>query len=169
MSQDPFLFDSTIKENLLLAKPDATNEEIWKALEIASADIFVNNLQHKEYSHIGEKGVRLSMGEKQRLTLARALLKNPSIVILDEATASVDVETERYIQNALEMLIKDKTTLIIAHRLSTIRNADQILFMDNGSVIERGTHDELMKLDARYARFCRYQENFIQAEKLLPR
>ena len=169
VSQDPFLFDSTIKENLLLAKPDATNEEIWKALEIASADIFVNNLQHKEYSHIGEKGVRLSMGEKQRLTLARALLKNPSIVILDEATASVDVETERYIQNALEMLIKDKTTLIIAHRLSTIRNADQILFMDNGSVIERGTHDELMKLDARYARFCRYQENFIQAEKLLPR
>ena len=169
VSQDPFLFDSTIKENLLLAKPDATNEEIWKALEIASADIFVNNLQHKEYSHIGEKGVRLSMGEKQRLTLARALLKNPSIVILDEATASVDVETERYIQNALEMLIKNKTTLIIAHRLSTIRNADQILFMDNGSVIERGTHDELMKLDARYARFCRYQENFIQAEKLLPR
>ncbi len=169
VSQDPFLFDSTIKENLLLAKPDATNEEIWKALEIASADIFVNNLQHKEYSHIGEKGVRLSMGEKQRLTLARALLKNPSIVILDEATASVDVETERYIQNALEMLIKDKTTLIIAHRLSTIRNADQILFMDNGAVIERGTHDKLMKLDARYARFCRYQENFIQAEKLLPR
>ena len=169
VSQDPFLFDSTIKENLLLAKPDATNEEIWKALEIASADIFVNNLQHKEYSHIGEKGVRLSMGEKQRLTLARALLKNPSIVILDEATASVDVETERYIQNALEMLIKNKTTLIIAHRLSTIRNADQILFMDNGAVIERGTHDELMKLDARYARFCRYQENFIQAEKLLPR
>ncbi len=169
VSQDPFLFDSTIKENLLLAKPDATNEEIWKALEIASADIFVNNLQHKEYSHIGEKGVRLSMGEKQRLTLARALLKNPSIVILDEATASVDVETERYIQNALEMLIKDKTTLIIAHRLSTIRNADQILFMDNGAVIERGTHDELMKLDDRYARFCRYQENFIQAEKLLPR
>ena len=169
VSQDPFLFDSTIKENLLLAKPDATNEEIWKALEIASADIFVNNFQHKEYSHIGEKGVRLSMGEKQRLTLARALLKNPSIVILDEATASVDVETERYIQNALEMLIKNKTTLIIAHRLSTIRNADQILFMDNGAVIERGTHDELMKLDARYARFCRYQENFIQAEKLLPR
>ena len=169
VSQDPFLFDSTIKENLLLAKPDATNEEIWKALEIASADIFVNNLQHKEYSHIGEKGVRLSMGEKQRLTLARALLKNPSIVILDEATASVDVETERYIQNALEMLIKNKTTLIIAHRLSTIRNADQILFMANGAVIERGTHDELMKLDARYARFCRYQENFIQAEKLLPR
>ena len=163
VSQDPFLFDSTIKENLLLAKPDATNEEIWKALEIASADIFVNNLQHKEYSHIGEKGVRLSMGEKQRLTLARALLKNPSIVILDEATASVDVETERCIQNALEMLIKDKTTLIIAHRLSTIRNADQILFMDNGAVIERGTHDVLMKLDARYARFCRYQENFIQA------
>ena len=109
------------------------------------------------------------MGEKQRLTLARALLKNPSIVILDEATASVDVETERYIQNALEMLIKDKTTLIIAHRLSTIRNADPIIFMDNGAIIDRGTHDELMKLGRRYARFCRYQENFIQAEKLLPR
>ena len=163
VSQDPFLFDSTIKENLLLAKPDATNEEIWKALEIASADIFVNNLPHKEHSQIGEKGVRLSMGEKQRLTLARALLKNPPVVILDEATASVDVETERYIQDALEMLIKDKTTLIIAHRLSTIRNADQILFMDNGAIIEKGTHDELMKLGNRYARFCRYQENFIQA------
>ena len=96
------------------------------------------------------------------MLITKKMLISP-VVILDEATASVDVETERYIQDALEMLIKDKTTLIIAHRLSTIRNADQILFMDNGAIIEKGTHDELMKLGNRYARFCRYQENFIQA------
>jgi ABC-type multidrug transport system fused ATPase/permease subunit len=112
---------------------------------------------------IGERGIRLSMGEKQRLTLARALLKNPPILVLDEATASVDVETERFIQKALDNLIVGRTTLIIAHRLSTIRNADQILFLENGSLIERGNHSQLINLNGKYSRFCKYQENLVEA------
>ena len=110
---------------------------------------------------LGERGIRLSMGEKQRITLARALLKDPPIIILDEATASVDVETERCIQNALENLVRGRTTLIIAHRLSTIRNADQILFMEGGELIEKGNHQELLSLNGRYSKFCEYQENVI--------
>ena len=132
VAQDPFLFDATIKENLLLANPDASDKDIWNALEIAFAKDFVQSLPDQENTTIGERGIRLSMGEKQRITLARALLKNPPVLVLDEATASVDVETERYIQNALERLIQGRTTLIIAHRLSTIRNADQIIFLKNG-------------------------------------
>jgi ABC-type multidrug transport system fused ATPase/permease subunit len=112
---------------------------------------------------IGERGIRLSMGEKQRLTLARALLKNPPILVLDEATASVDVETERFIQKALDNLIIGRTTLIIAHRLSTIRNADQILFLENGRLIERGNHAQLLNLNGKYSRFCKYQENLVEA------
>jgi ABC-type multidrug transport system fused ATPase/permease subunit len=103
------------------------------------------------------------MGEKQRLTLARALLKNPPILVLDEATASVDVETERFIQKALDNLIIGRTTLIIAHRLSTIRNADQILFLENGRLIERGNHAQLLNLNGKYSRFCKYQENLVEA------
>ena len=118
---------------LLLANPTAKDNEIWKALEVASAKEFVQALPSQENTMIGERGIRLSMGEKQRLTLARALLKNPPILVLDEATASVDVETEKYIQEALDHLIKDRTTLIIAHRLSTIRNADQIIFLETES------------------------------------
>ena len=103
------------------------------------------------------------MGEKQRLTLARALLKNPPILVLDEATASVDVETERFIQNALDNLISGRTTLIIAHRLSTIRDADQILFLENGQLIENGKHIDLINLNGKYSRFCKYQENLVEA------
>ena len=110
---------------------------------------------------IGERGIRLSMGEKQRLTLARALLKNPPILVLDEATASVDVETEKCIQDALDQLIKGRTTLIIAHRLSTIRNADKIIFLENGKLIEQGNHFELLRLGGRYSKFCSHQENLI--------
>ncbi|MDA7757701.1 ABC transporter ATP-binding protein/permease [Opitutales bacterium] len=161
VSQDPFLFDASIRENLLLAKPTAEEKEIWKSLEMASALDFVKALPLKENTVIGERGVRLSMGEKQRLTLARALLKDPPVIILDEATASVDVETERYIQNALENLVRGRTTLIIAHRLSTIRNADQILFLEGGKLVEKGSHAELIKLGGRYSKFCLYQENLL--------
>lgn len=163
VSQDPFLFDATVRENLLLAKPNAKEEEIWKSLEMASARDFVESLPLKEDTMIGERGIRLSMGEKQRLTLARALLKNPPMIILDEATASVDVETESCIQDALENLVKGRTTLIIAHRLSTIRNADQILFLEDGKLVEKGSHNELVKLGGRYSKFCLYQENLITA------
>ena len=161
VSQDPFLFDATVRENLLLAKPNASDNDIWKSLEMASAKEFVEALPAQENTMLGERGIRLSMGEKQRITLARALLKDPPIIILDEATASVDVETERCIQNALENLVRGRTTLIIAHRLSTIRNADQILFMEGGELIEKGNHQELLSLNGRYSKFCEYQENVI--------
>ena len=161
VSQDPFLFDATVKENLLLANPTAKDNEIWNALEVASAKEFVQALPSQENTMIGERGIRLSMGEKQRLTLARALLKDPPILVLDEATASVDVETEKYIQEALDRLIKHRTTLIIAHRLSTIRNADQIIFMEDGKLMEKGNHKELVELGGKYSKFCMYQENFV--------
>ena len=161
VSQDPFLFDATVKENLLLANPSACDDEIWDALEMASAKNFVQALPCQENTMIGERGIRLSMGEKQRLTLARALLKNPPILVLDEATASVDVETEKCIQDALEQLIKGRTTLTIAHRLSTIRNADKIIFLENGKLIEQGNHFELVSLGGRYSKFCSHQENLI--------
>ena len=161
VSQDPFLFDATVKENLLLANPTAKDNEIWNALEVASAKEFVQALPSQENTMIGERGIRLSMGEKQRLTLARALLKDPPILVLDEATASVDVETEKYIQEALDRLIKHRTTLIIAHRLSTIRNADQIIFLEDGKLMEKGNHKELVELGGKYSKFCLYQENFV--------
>jgi ATP-binding cassette subfamily B protein len=161
VSQDPFLFDATVKENLLLAKPNCTDEEIIHALEVASALDFVNALPKKVDTFIGERGVRLSMGERQRLTLARAVLKSSPIVVLDEATSSVDVATEREIQVALSRIIKTNTTLIIAHRLSTIREADQIIFLDKGQIVEHGNHDSLMEKSGRYASFCNFQGNLI--------
>ncbi len=161
VSQDPFLFDASVKENLLLAEPAALESDLQNALEVAHAWSFVNELPDGWNTLIGEKGVRLSMGEKQRLTLARAILKAPPIVILDEATSSVDVETERGIQNALAKLTEHRTTLIIAHRLSTIREADQIIFLEQGKIVEQGNHEELLSVEGAYARFCKYQENFI--------
>ena len=122
---------------------------------------FVKKLPQGLDTLIGERGIRLSMGEKQRLTLARAILKSPPIVILDEATSSVDVDTERKIQLALNQLIKDRTTLIIAHRLSTIREADQIIFLNHGEIVEQGSHDQLLDLNGSYANFCKHQESLI--------
>ena len=162
VSQDPFLFDATIKENLLLSSPSSTDDDIRHALGVANAYDFVNKLPDEWNTLIGERGVRLSMGEKQRLTLARAILKSPPIIILDEATSSVDVETERGIQIALSGLVNDRTTLIIAHRLSTIREADQIIFLENGKIVEQGTHESLMQISGKYSSFCNYQENFLQ-------
>jgi len=161
VSQDPFLFDASVRENLLLASPSASSEEIEKALKVAHAWDFVRLLPDGWDTLLGERGVRLSMGEKQRLTLARAILKSPPIVILDEATASVDVETERGIQNALVELTEDKTTLIIAHRLSTIRDADHIIFLEKGKIAEQGNHEQLLSLGGAYAKFCKYQGNII--------
>jgi ABC-type multidrug transport system fused ATPase/permease subunit len=155
VTQESFLFNGSIRENLLMGKPTATDAELWRAVDAANARQFIERLPLGLESVVGERGVKLSVGEKQRLSIARALLKDPPILILDEATASVDTATERLIQEALEHLMANRTSIVIAHRLSTIVRADQILVLDHGRVVERGTHEELLMLDQRYAQLCR--------------
>ena len=140
VTQESFLFNGSIRENLLIGKPDSTDTELWRSVDAANARQFIERLPDGLGSVVGERGVKLSVGEKQRLTIARALLKDPPILILDEATASVDTATERLIQEALERLMANRTSIVIAHRLSTIVHAEQILVLDHGRIIERGTH-----------------------------
>jgi|LSQX01.2.fsa_nt_gb ABC-type multidrug transport system fused ATPase/permease subunit len=157
VAQEPFLFNGTIFENISYGKRDATMDEVIKVAKHANAHQFISKLPG-EYNHeVGERGIKLSVGEKQRLAIARALLKNPPILILDEATSSVDVQTESLIQEALERLIMSRTSFIIAHRLSTIRRADRILVISDGKIAEEGSHEELLKKGAIYSRLYQIQ------------
>lgn len=155
VTQESFLFNGSVRENLLLAKADATDEQMWEALRAANAAAFVEALPQQLETNVGERGVKLSVGEKQRISIARVILKNPPILLLDEATASVDTETEKLIQGALERLMSNRTSFVIAHRLSTVRNADRIYVLDHGKVVEEGDHEALQALDGTYAMLCR--------------
>ena len=171
VSQEPFLFNGTIGENIAYGNLDADAEKIVEAAQAANCFDFISELTEGFGTRVGERGVRLSVGEKQRISIARALLKASPILILDEATASVDTATERLIQQALERLMAGRTTFVIAHRLSTIRKADQILVLKHGRITERGTHDELVGQQGLYARLARIQNTtFIEEsfEKLEP-
>ena len=155
VTQESFLFNGTVRDNLLIANREASEDQIWEALKIANAYDFVKKLFNGLDTEVGERGVKLSVGEKQRVSIARALLRNPPILLLDEATASVDTETERLIQQALERLMKDRTSFVIAHRLSTVRGADYIYVLDNGTVVEEGSHEHLLSISGLYAELCR--------------
>jgi ABC-type multidrug transport system fused ATPase/permease subunit len=164
VSQESFLFNGTIRENLLFARSDASESEIWNALRAANAEEFVSRLPTGLDSSVGERGIRLSVGEKQRISIARAILKDPPMLVLDEATASVDTETERQIQEALNRLLMGRTSFVIAHRLSTVRHADQILVLDGGQIVERGDHEQLLELDGIYAKLCQSGLFFVKEE-----
>jgi ATP-binding cassette subfamily B protein len=161
VAQDPFLFDGTVADNLRLAKEDASEDDIVRALEAACSWDFVQDLPAGMDTIIGERGIRLSMGEKQRLTIARVILKNPPLVILDEATSSVDTLTEARIQQAIENLVQERTTLVIAHRLSTVSRADQIVVLEKGRILEKGDHRTLIALDGHYAQLWHAQTDLI--------
>jgi ATP-binding cassette subfamily B protein len=171
VSQEAFLFNGTIRENILYGRLDATEAELLEASRAANCHDFIGKLPEGYDSRVGERGVKLSVGEKQRVSIARALLKDAPILILDEATASVDTATERLIQEALERLMENRTSFVIAHRLSTIRRASKILVMRNGEIIETGTHEELLTTEGLYSRLARIQNSVLiedSFEKLEP-
>jgi subfamily B ATP-binding cassette protein MsbA len=155
--QDDFLFEGTIRENILFPRPDANEKELLEAVEGAYVNEFTDRFEKGLETIIGERGVKLSGGQKQRISIARALLANPKIIILDEATSNLDTESESFIQKSLNELMKNRTTFVIAHRLSTIRQANQILVIEDGKICERGTHDELLATEGRYYELHTYQ------------
>ena len=166
VQQDVFLFTGTIKENILYGRPTATDEEIVEAAKNARIHDFIMSLPDKYDTYVGERGVKLSGGQKQRISIARVFLKNPPILLLDEATSALDTTTEMEIQEALERLSQDRTTVIIAHRLSTVKNADEIVVIDGGRIEEQGSHTELMERRGIYHSLYRAQFNRDALEEL---
>ena len=157
VQQEPMMFSDTIFNNIAYGKPDAHVEEVIHAAEVANAHEFIARQPDAYDAMLGERGIGLSGGERQRISIARAVLKNPSMLIFDEATASVDSETENLIQEAIERLISGRTTLMIAHRLSTLRKANRIIVVDQGKIIENGSHEELMALKGKYYKLIEIQ------------
>lgn len=155
--QDDFLFEGTIRENILFPRPSATTDQLAHAVKAAYVDEFADRFEHGLDTVIGERGVKLSGGQRQRLAIARAILADPRILLLDEATSNLDMESEAYIQQSLQVLMRGRTTIVIAHRLSTIKNADQILVVEDGQIVERGQHDELLSQQGRYYTLYNYQ------------
>ena len=151
MSQETYLLHSTVRENLRFARPDAGDDEVEAAAQAAQIHDLIVALPEGYDTVVGERGYRFSGGEKQRLAIARTILRNPPILVLDEATSALDTRTERLVQEALERLAEGRTTIAIAHRLSTVRDADQIIVLDRGHVVETGTHEELLSAGGRYA------------------
>ena len=157
VTQDSILFNDSIVNNIKLGKQDATQEEVIKAAQIANAEEFILNIPEKYESNIGDGGNKLSGGQKQRLSIARAVLKNPPIMILDEATSALDTESEQLVQVALEKMMQNRTSLIIAHRLSTIQNADNIVVLHRGEIVEQGKHEELLAKKGEYYKLVTMQ------------
>jgi ATP-binding cassette subfamily B multidrug efflux pump len=162
--QDTFLFSTTVMENVRFGRPDATDDEVMAAIKLARADTFIDRLPQKVQTVLGERGSGLSQGQRQLLSIARAALADPRILILDEATSSVDTRTERLIQKAFDILLKGRTSIVIAHRLSTIVNADMILVLDDGQIIERGRHNDLMDKQGFY--YDLYMSQFKKQEEV---
>lgn len=158
VTQEPILFNDTVAANISLGQPDASPEAVEAAARVANAHRFISAKEQGYHTNIGDRGSKLSGGERQRLTIARAVLKNPPILILDEATSSLDTESEKLVQDAINNIMKDRTTIVIAHRLSTIRHADEIVVLNKGEIAERGTHDELMNHGGIYRRLVEMQE-----------
>ena len=158
VTQEAILFNDTIANNIALAKDNAAKDEIINAATIANAANFINLKEEGYETNIGDRGMKLSGGERQRMTIARAVLKNPPILILDEATSALDTESERLVQDAINNLMNNRTSIVIAHRLSTIRHADEIIVLQKGEIVERGTHDSLITQNGFYKRLVDMQE-----------
>jgi lipid A export ATP-binding/permease protein msbA len=158
VTQESVLFNDSVYNNILMGKPDADREEVEAAAKIANAHDFILNLSDGYDTNIGDDGNKLSGGQKQRVSIARAVLKNPPIMILDEATSALDTESERFVQEALEKMMENRTSLVIAHRLSTIQKADWIVVMERGMILEQGTHKELMDKNGAYKKLVELQD-----------
>ena len=158
VTQEPILFNDTIANNIALGHPEAIQEQIIEAAKIANAHDFISKKENGYNNNIGDRGSKLSGGERQRLTIARAVLKNPPILILDEATSSLDTESERLVQDAINNMMMNRTSIVIAHRLSTIRHADEIIVLQKGKIVERGTHEQLLAQGGFYKKLVEMQE-----------